>query len=79
MAKLVEMLAKGTTPATTAVAKTASEADNEKRKKWVNKCKAAKKCPHCNKIHPNRTHAQCWELDANVAKCPANWKLVKST
>lgn len=49
---------------------------SEKHKAWVEKCKNATTCPHCKKIHPNRTHAQCWELEANASKRPANWKSV---
>lgn len=79
MAKLVELLSKGPTLATAVGAKPANTTESKKRKKWVDKCKAATQCPHCNKIHPNCTHVQCWELDANTAKRPANWKLVKST
>jgi hypothetical protein len=50
-----------------------------KAAKWAEKKKNATTCPHCNRIHPNRTHDQCWELPANAAKRPANWKSVKST
>jgi hypothetical protein len=46
---------------------------------WAEKRRTATTCPHCNCIHPNRTHDQCWESPANAAKCPANWKSVKST
>ena len=59
----------------TKASKTALQA--EKHKAWVEKCKAATTCPHCKKVHPNRTHAQCWELDANADKRPANWKSSK--
>jgi hypothetical protein len=46
---------------------------------WAEKKKNATTCPHCNTIHPNRTHAQCWELPDNASKRPAGWKSVKST
>jgi hypothetical protein len=46
---------------------------------WTEKRRTATTCPHCNCIHPNRTQNQCWELPANAAKCPANWKSVEST
>ena len=46
---------------------------------WAEKKRNATTCPHCNRIHPNRTHNQCWELPANAAKRPANWKSAKST
>jgi hypothetical protein len=46
---------------------------------WAEKKKNATTCPHCNHIHPNRKHDQCWELPANAAKRPANWKSAKST
>jgi hypothetical protein len=36
-----------------------------------------KKCPHCNKFHFK--HPECWELPANAAKRPANWKSVKES
>ena len=34
------------------------------------------KCPHCKKKHA--THGKCWELNANKALRPANWKSIKS-
>ena len=46
---------------------------------WAEKKKNATTCPHCNTIHPNRTHAQCWELPDNASKRLAGWKSVKST
>jgi hypothetical protein len=33
-------------------------------------------CPHCNKKH--RNHKKGWELDANKASRPENWKSAKS-
>jgi hypothetical protein len=33
-------------------------------------------CLHCNKKH--RNHEKCWELDANRASRPENWKSAKS-
>jgi hypothetical protein len=33
-------------------------------------------CPHCSKKHCN--HKKCWELDANKASRPVNWKSAKS-
>ena len=44
-----------------------------KRVSWAEKCKNATTCPHCSKIHPNRTHDQCWHLEKNAAKRPAGW------
>ena len=46
---------------------------------WAEKKKFATTCPHCDRVHPNRTHGQCWELPANAAKRPANWTSAKST
>ena len=46
---------------------------------WAEKKKNATTCPHCNLIHPNRTHSQCWELPDNASKRPTGWKSVKST
>ncbi len=50
-----------------------------KRAAWEEKKKKATTCPHCDRVHPNRTHEQCWELPANASKPPADWKSVKST
>jgi len=36
-----------------------------------------KECPHCSKKHAN--HDKCWELDANKALRPENWKSIKRT
>lgn len=44
-----------------------------KAQRWAEKCKNATTCPHCSKIHPNRTHDQCWHLEKNAAKRPAGW------
>ena len=44
-----------------------------KAQHWAEKCRTATTCPHCNKIHPNRTHDQCWHLEKNAAKRPAGW------
>lgn len=62
-----------------AAAATGKASTSAKAAKWAEKKKNATTCPHCNRIHPNRTHDQCWELPANAAKRPANWKSVKST
>lgn len=45
---------------------------------WAERKKNATTCPHCSRIHPNRTADQCWELPANAAKRPAGWRSVKS-
>ena len=50
-----------------------------KKAAWEEKKKKATTCPHCDRVHPNRTHEQCWELPANASKRPAEWKSVKST
>ena len=39
-------------------------------------CQPRNECPHCKKKHVN--HDKCWELDANKALRPANWKSIKS-
>jgi hypothetical protein len=82
MAKLMEVLSKALLAATAASAATSAansktERAAAKHKAWIEKCQNAKKCKHCNRVHPNRTKSQCWELEANVAKRPANWKSVK--
>ena len=81
MAKLLAAIGKGapaTAPATAATADSKAKRDADKRKSWIEKCKNAKECKHCNKTHPNRTENQCWELDANADKRPANWKSSKT-
>jgi hypothetical protein len=50
-----------------------------KKAAWEEKKKKATMCPHCDQVHPNHTHDQCWELPANASKCPEDWKSVKST
>ena len=35
-----------------------------------------KKCTYCSKKHVN--HEKCWELNANKALRPANWKSTKT-
>jgi hypothetical protein len=82
MAKLMDMLSKAKTTATPSAAilgKTKAERNAEKYKAWVERCRNATKCNHCDKFHPNRTKAQCWELKENAAKRPANWKSTKSS
>ncbi len=84
MAKLMEVLSKAL-PAATAASAAMSAANSKteraaaKHKMWIEKCKNATKCKHCNRVHPNCTKSQCWELEANTAKRPANWKSVKSS
>ncbi len=39
-------------------------------------CQLRMGCPHCNKKH--RNHKKCWELNANKASRPENWKSAKS-
>ncbi len=80
MAKLMDMLSKAKTTATLSAAtsgKTKAERDAEKYKAWVERRRNATKCKHCDKFHPNRTEAQCWELKENAAKWPAYWKSAK--
>jgi hypothetical protein len=84
MTKLVKLLSKASsaamaTPAATLTANSKSERAAARQKAWIEKCKNATKCKHCDKIHPNRTESQCWELEANAAKRPANWKSAKSS
>jgi hypothetical protein len=47
----------------------------EKRKKYND----ALVCKHCGKKHPSKPENECWELEANQASHPANWKSSKST
>jgi hypothetical protein len=79
MTKLLESFKHNAPAPETAPAATAASDPKKaaKHKAWVERCKTATKCPHCNKVHPNWTHAQCWELNANAAKCPVGWKSLK--
>ncbi len=81
MAKLIKLLKPSPTPAATAGATAGASSQtaqqSEKRQAWIERCKAATKFPHCEKVHPTWKHEQCWELEANAAKCPVNWKSVK--
>jgi len=69
--------ATATVPVATNRTPTATQAERAAR--WKEKCHTIITCPHCNKIHPNRTHTQCWELEANASKHPVNWKMSKTT
>jgi hypothetical protein len=31
-------------------------------------------CKHCGRKHPYKKEDQCWELEANAASRPSNWK-----
>lgn len=55
------------------VTRNGAENQSKKAQLWAEKRRNATTCPHCKRIHPNRTHDQCWELDKNAAKRPANW------
>ena len=48
---------------------------DEKKKKYNN----APVCKNCGKKHPSKAENECWELEANKASRPANWKSMKST
>jgi len=81
MAKLLAVLGKtapAATPAAASLVTSKAEQAAAKRKAWLQKCKNAKECKNCNKFHPARTDNQCWELESNAAKQPANWTSSKS-
>jgi hypothetical protein len=48
---------------------------DEKKKKYND----APVCKNCGKKHPTKAENECWELEANKASRPANWKSMKST
>jgi hypothetical protein len=48
---------------------------DEKKKKYND----APVCKNCGKKHPSKAENECWELEANKASRPANWKSMKST
>jgi hypothetical protein len=59
-----------------------NDTKEEKKRKHNEKCKKYNKapiCKHCNKKHPSKKEDDCWELDANKASRPNNWKSNKST
>jgi hypothetical protein len=60
--KLISSMPTTVTPAAVPPPKTPRQPRNE--------------CPRCKKKHVN--HDKCWELDANKALRPANWKSIKS-
>ncbi len=72
MTKLLESFKHNAPAPANALAATAASVPKKaaKHKAWVERCKRATKCPHCDKVHPNWTHAQCWELNTNAAKRP---------
>jgi hypothetical protein len=43
------------------------------------KYKDAPICKYCGKKHPYKKEEECWELEANAASRPTNWKPNKST
>ncbi len=81
MAKLLAVLGKMALAATAAAASLATSKAEQaaaRCKAWLQKCKNAKECKNCNKFHPACTDNQCWELESNAAKHPANWTSSKS-
>ena len=62
-----------TNAATPAANTSKTAAQLSKAQRWAEKCKNATTCPHCSKIHPNRSHDQCWHLEKNAAKRPVGW------
>jgi hypothetical protein len=70
MAKLLAVLGKmalAANPVAASLATSKAEQAAAKRKEWLQKCKNAKKCKNCNKILPNCTNNQCWELE--IKRC----------
>ena len=56
--------------------------DEEKKKKREERQQRfndAPICKHCGKKHPTKKEDECWELEANKASRPVNWKSSKST
>jgi hypothetical protein len=71
MAKLTTAVPAAATPVTATRSPTAAQ--SKKAQHWVKKYCNATTCPHCSRIHPNRTHDQCWHLKKNALKHPAGW------
>ena len=79
MEKLIAAIVASNKPPVATGINGATSSKAAKAAAWAEKKRTATICPHCNLKHPNCTHNQCWELPANTAKHPANWKYVKST
>jgi hypothetical protein len=59
-----------------------AKSDEEKKKireEKQQKFKDAPVCKHCGKKHPSKKEEECWELKANAASRPTNWKPIKNT
>lgn len=46
---------------------------------YLKKFVVAMACPNCGNKNLGIPDDKCWELDSNMAACPAGWKSVKST
>jgi hypothetical protein len=54
-----------------------NKTDEEKKKTRTEKQQKYKDtpvCKHCGKKHPSKKEEECWELEANAASRPSNWK-----
>jgi hypothetical protein len=59
-----------------------NQPDEEKKKKREEQRQRfndAPVCKHCGKKHPTKKEDECWELEANKASRPVNWKSSKNT
>ena len=59
--------------------KTTDEEKKKRREEKKKKYNDAPVCKNCGKKHPSKAENECWELEANKASRPANWKSMKST
>ncbi len=71
MAKLTAAVNENKTPAAAtpvAAIRPPTAVQSTKTQRRAKKCRNATTCPHCSRIHPNRTHDQCWHLKKNASK-----------
>ena len=75
MKEMMLLLKENKTP----INKVPDEEKQRKRDEKKKKYNDAPVCKNCGKKHPSKAENECWELEANKASRPANWKSMKST
>ena len=75
MKEMMLLLKENKTP----INKVPDEEKQRKRDEKKKKYNDSPVCKNCGKKHPSKAENECWELEANKASRPANWKSMKST
>ena len=75
MKEMMLLLKENKTP----INKVPDEEKQRKRDEKKKKYNDAPVCKNCGKKHPSKAENECWELEANKASRPTNWKSMKST